>query len=52
MTQFMWEKLGEEKSSQELLSEVLKEYDIDEKTALEDMNAFIKKLEELDILED
>ena len=49
---FMWEKLSVQTDSDALLSSILSEYDIDEETAKADMNIFINKLKELNILED
>ncbi len=41
---FLWSQLETEKTEDELLASMLKEYDIDEKTAREDIAAFIEKL--------
>ena len=41
---FLWSQLESEKTEQELLDAMLKEYDIDEQTAREDIAAFIEKL--------
>lgn len=48
---FIVDKLGEDITKEELLNMVQSEYDVDEKTALEDIDGFIKKLEDEDLLE-
>lgn len=49
---FMWEHLSCETDTDSLLKKIVSEYDIDEATAEADMNNFISKLKELNILED
>lgn len=41
---FLWEKLSEERTSDELADEILKEYDIDRETVLTDIKEFVEKL--------
>ena len=41
---FLWLKLTEDKTEQELLKAVLKEYDVDKETAAEDIKIFVKEL--------
>lgn len=41
---FLWSQLETEKTEDELLAAMLNEYDIDEKTAREDIAAFIENL--------
>ena len=47
---FLWSKLSEETSEEELLAEMLKEYDIDEKTAREDIAEFLETLRKAELL--
>ena len=49
---FMWEKLMCKTTYDALLSDILNEYSIDENTARKDLDAFLNKLSELNILED
>lgn len=49
---FMWEQLCCETDADSLLKKVLSEYDVSEEVAKTDMNNFINKLRELNILED
>lgn len=49
---FMWEQLCEETDSATLLKKLVSEYDVDEETAKVDMDNFIKKLRQLNIMED
>ncbi len=41
---FLWLQLLEEKTEQDLLNAVLKEYDVDKETAAGDVKIFIKEL--------
>lgn len=41
---FLWLQLLEDKTEQDLLKAVLKEYDVDKETAAEDIKIFIKEL--------
>ena len=43
---FLWEKLKNDTTEDELLKALLSEYDVDEETAKADISDFIKKLEE------
>ena len=48
---FLWEKLTEGATSEELVTALLSEYDISKEIAERDALAFIEKLKENDILE-
>lgn len=48
---FLWTQLESEQTTDTLLSAMLKEYDIDETTALKDIEKFISKLKEHDLVE-
>jgi hypothetical protein len=48
---FLWKSLLEECSIEELLEKFLDEYDIDEETAKKDIELFINKIKEVNILE-
>lgn len=43
---FLWEKLQNETTKEELLNILLGEYDIDKETATKDLEDFIKQLED------
>ena len=47
---FLWRQLEEERTEEELLSTMLKEYDIDSKIAKADIQQFIEKLQTAGIL--
>ncbi len=49
---FFWKMLEKGCTKEQLLSAVTNEYDIDEKTAAEDIESFIEKLKNTGILED
>lgn len=48
---FLWERLAAGAEKEDLLAALLSEYDIDRETAAADMDAFIAKLKEADLLE-
>ena len=48
---FIWEKLQFPVSRDDLLAAVVHEFEIDEKTAAEDLDMLLLKLEQLEILE-
>ncbi len=48
---FLWKKLEEGIDTSELLTALTAEYDVDEKTAVADINAFVEKLQKADLLE-
>lgn len=48
---FLWQQIQEEKKEVELLCAMLEEYDIDEKTAVEDIKIFVSKLRAAGMLE-
>lgn len=47
---FLWEALKEDKSEVQLVEVLLKEYDVDEKTASEDVAEFVALLNEKNLL--
>lgn len=47
---FLWNLLSDGADKEMLLSAMLKEYDIDKKTASDDIDEFIKKLKDADLL--
>lgn len=47
---FLWEKLPQAQTPQDLLAAVLEEYDVTAEEAGADIDAFLTKLKELDIL--
>lgn len=47
---FLWELLRTERTPEELTAALLEEYDIGEETAAADVGAFLKKLEEAELL--
>lgn len=49
---FLWKLLEKGSDKEELTEKMLKEYDVDEKTAENDVNEFIKQLSENKMLED
>lgn len=49
---FIWKLLKKEISKDEIINALRQEYDVDEKKASEDVEAFLRKLEEASILED
>ncbi len=49
---FLWKKLAEDCTEEMLVKVLLNEYDIDEKTAENDVCVFIKKLREADLLDE
>ena len=48
---FLWERMSEETSVETLVAALLGEYDVDEKTAQEAVEAFVKKLSDHGFLE-
>lgn len=48
---FLWRLLGEDKSIDDLTCAMLSEYEVDEERAKADIEKFIKKLEDADLLE-
>ena len=47
---FIWDLLPEADSIDDILHKVLEEYEVEEATAREDIAAFLKKLQDLEIL--
>ncbi len=47
---FLWKILENGATKEELLEKLLGEYDVDEKTARADIDAFIKKLQEAELV--
>lgn len=48
---FLWSLLESEKSKDELVSALTNEYDVDEEKAASDIDSFLNKLKEADLLE-
>ena len=48
---FLWSLLSEDKTVDELVSALLGEYDVDEIKAREDIEKFIKKLDDADLID-
>ena len=48
---FLWERLNEETSVEALVAALLGEYDVDEKTAQQAVEAFVQKLNDYGFLE-
>ena len=48
---FLWERLNEETSAEALVAALLGEYDVDEKTAQQAVEAFVRKLYDYGFLE-
>lgn len=47
---FIWKKLQQEVSEDELIQDILEEYEVDEETARHDVEEFLNKLTECKIL--
>ncbi len=47
---FLWQKLSQETNKEELLTALTSEYDVDRNVAESDIEIFIKKLEDADLL--
>ena len=47
---FLWDRLAQAESQEELAAAVLEEYDIDESTARADIQTFLDKLKEMYII--
>ncbi len=48
---FLWNELSAEKTEEELVSALLKEYNVSSEQAKTDVSAFIKKLKDLSVIE-
>lgn len=48
---FLWNILSEGATREELIAKLLDEYEVDEATAAEDIDRFVAKLQEADLLE-
>ncbi len=48
--EFIWDKLSENKSEEELVDAILAEYEVDRQTAEKDVKAFVYTLKEKDLL--
>lgn len=48
---FLWEKLAKGAEKSELVEALLSEYDVDEATASSDVDKFLSKLKEADLVE-
>ena len=49
---FLWRLLEEDRTFEELLAELQKEYEVDEKTAREDITAFLDEIRAIKALEE
>ena len=47
---FLWDHLAEAEDEGQLLQQLLQDYEVDEATAKQDLDAFLSKLRELEIL--
>lgn len=47
---FLWERLPGADNAEQLLACILEEYEVDEQTARQDLDAFLKKLTKLGII--
>lgn len=50
-SEFLWNELSEEKTAEELVKSLLKEYDVDENTAKGDVERFIAELNKAGVIE-
>lgn len=46
----LWKELQQDRTEEDLVASILKEYDIDRDTAVQDVRAFLEKIEQLGIL--
>lgn len=47
---FIWENIESAKDEEDLLSKILDEYDVEEEIARKDLNDFLQKLKDVDII--
>ena len=47
---FIWENLESSKDEEDLLHKILEEYEVEEKEAKEDLDEFLEKLRQVDII--
>lgn len=47
---FLWQQLLEEQTEEELLSDLIEEFQVDRETASKDIKDFIKKLKDVNVL--
>lgn len=47
---FIWENIESAKDEEDLLSKILEEYDVEEEIARKDLNDFLQKLKDVDII--
>ncbi|MFR2315471.1 PqqD family protein [Terrisporobacter sp.] len=47
---FIWENLESSKDEEDLLHKILEEYEVEEKEAKEDLDEFLDKLRQVDII--
>ena len=47
---FIWENLESSKNEEDLLHQILEEYEVEEKEAKEDLDEFLDKLRQVDII--
>lgn len=48
----VWRALESGSAPEEIASQIVKEYSVDEQTALRDVNAYIEKLRSINVIED
>ncbi len=52
LSAFVWSKLQANVSEADLLSDILEEYEVDEATATQDLDALLKKLRSFEVIEE
>lgn len=48
--EFIWDKLSEDRSEEDLVNAILSEYEVDKQTAEKDVKAFVDTLKEKELL--
>lgn len=48
--EFIWDKLSEDRSEEDLVNAILSEYEVDKQTAEKDVKSFVDTLKEKDLL--
>lgn len=46
----LWKELQQDRSEEDLVESILKEYDIDRETATKDVRMFLKKMRDIDMI--
>ena len=49
--EFIWDRLEQAESKDDILSAILKEYDVEESVARQDLDSFFEKLQTLEIID-